>query len=95
MPDGSRQLSVAVITVEPNEVLLRPFGNETMGVEAMPMGIKIPGNEQLELRPGLKARAGFSLQELCGLAPPAVLRGFSATVRFGGAGLRRWRSRRL
>lgn len=29
--------------------LLRPFGNETMGVEAVPMGIKIPGNENLEL----------------------------------------------
>lgn len=81
MPDGSKQLSVAVITVEPNEVLesvghnrspalmrngqeaarwlhgsadealalLRPFENEFMGVEPVPMGIKIPGNEQVEL----------------------------------------------
>ena len=29
--------------------LLRPFDNETMGVEAVPMGIKIPGNENVEL----------------------------------------------
>lgn len=29
--------------------LLRPFGDETMGVEPVPMGIKIPGNENLEL----------------------------------------------
>jgi len=81
MPDGSRQLTVAIITVDPNEVLvsvghhrspallrdaeearlwlhgsadqalplLRPHGNETMGVEAVPMGIKIPGNQQVEL----------------------------------------------
>lgn len=33
--------------------LLRPARNETMGVEAVPMGIKIPGNEQLELPPAL------------------------------------------
>jgi putative SOS response-associated peptidase YedK len=81
MPDGSRQLTVAIITVDPNEVLvsvghhrspallrdadearlwlhgtadqalplLRPHSNETMGVEAVPMGIKIPGNQRLEL----------------------------------------------
>jgi putative SOS response-associated peptidase YedK len=81
MPDGSRQLTVAIITVDPNEVLvsvghhrspallrdadearlwlhgsadqalplLRPHGNETMGVEAVPMAIKIPGNQQVEL----------------------------------------------
>ena len=86
MPDGSRRLSVAVITVEPNEVLvsvghnrspallrsgqeaarwlhgskdealalLRPFENEFMGVEPVPMGIKIPGNEQVELPPVLR-----------------------------------------
>ncbi len=29
--------------------LLRPYENESMGVEAVPMGIKIPGNEQVEL----------------------------------------------
>ena len=29
--------------------LLRPHGNETMGVEAVPMGIKIPGNQEVEL----------------------------------------------
>lgn len=29
--------------------LLRPYENETMGVEAVPMGIKIPGNENVEL----------------------------------------------
>ena len=29
--------------------LLRPFENETMGVEAVPMGIKIPGNQKVEL----------------------------------------------
>jgi putative SOS response-associated peptidase YedK len=81
LPDGSRHLTVAVITVDPNEVLksvghhrspalmrdpeeaalwlhgdkqealrlLRPHGNETMGVEAVPMGIKIPGNQELEM----------------------------------------------
>lgn len=36
--------------------LLRPFGNETMGVEAVPMGIKIPGNQAVEL-PGSLLRA--------------------------------------
>jgi putative SOS response-associated peptidase YedK len=81
LPDGSRRLTVAVITVDPNEVLksvghhrspallrdpceaatwlhgnkgdalslLRPYANETMGVETVPMGIKIPGNQELEL----------------------------------------------
>jgi hypothetical protein len=29
--------------------LLRPHGNETMGVEAVPMGIKIPGNQVVEI----------------------------------------------
>jgi putative SOS response-associated peptidase YedK len=88
LPDGSKHLSVAVITVDPNEVLqsvghhrspallrdpeealtwlrgeksqalqlLRPFANETMGVEAVPMGIKIPGNENIELPRVLKKR---------------------------------------
>ena len=81
LPDGSRHLSVAIITVDPNEVLksvghhrspallrnpaeakswltsdrnealalLRPHENETMGVEPVPMGIKIPGNQGVEL----------------------------------------------
>ena len=29
--------------------LLRPYPDESMGVEAVPMGIKIPGNENLTL----------------------------------------------
>jgi len=33
--------------------LLRPYENETMGVEAVPMGIKIPGNENVLLPPEL------------------------------------------
>ena len=81
LPDGSRHLSVAIITVDPNEVLksvghhrspallrdpkeadvwlhgqkpealklLRPHENETMGVEAVPMGIKIPGNQDVDI----------------------------------------------
>lgn len=81
LADGSKHLTVTIITVDPNEVLksvghhrspallrggeearkwlradadearalLRPFENETMGVEAIPMGIKIPGNENVEL----------------------------------------------
>ena len=85
MPDGSRQLTAAVITVNPNEVLksvghhrspallqdedealqwmrgnsgdelklLRPYPDESMGVEAVPMGIKIPGNEAVDLPPPL------------------------------------------
>lgn len=95
LADGSRQLTAAVITVDPNAVLqavghhrspailrdgdeagvwlhgskeealalLRPFGNETMGVEQVPMGIKIPGNENVEL-PGVLTRpAQERLQE--------------------------------
>jgi len=85
LPDGSRHLTVAIITVDPNEVLrsvghhrspallrspeeaatwlhgskdqalplLRPHSNETMGVEAVPMGIKIPGNEAVEIPEGV------------------------------------------
>jgi putative SOS response-associated peptidase YedK len=81
LPDGSRHLTVAIITVDPNEVLLsvghhrspallrdteearswlhgtpdlalpllRPHANETMGVEPVPMGIKIPGNQEVDL----------------------------------------------
>ena len=81
MPDGSHTLTVAIVTVDPNEVLrsvghhrspalfrddataatwlhgpreealalLRPFDNETMGVEAVPMSIKIPGNQEVEI----------------------------------------------
>lgn len=88
MPDGSKRMTVAVITVEPNEVLvsvghnrspallrdpgealawmrgdsvdvlglLRPHPNETMGVEAVPMGIKIPGNQAVELPTALENR---------------------------------------
>ena len=88
LPDGSNHLTVAVITVDPNEVLqsvghhrspallrdpaealtwlrggkqealelLRPFGNETMGVEAVAMGIKIPGNQAVELPVALKRK---------------------------------------
>ena len=90
LADGSRHLTVAVITVDPNEILrsvghnrspallrssaeariwlhgnkeealalLRPHENETMGVEAIPMGIKIPGNEEVELPSVLMARQG-------------------------------------
>lgn len=79
--DGSRKMSISIITVEPNAVLksvghhrspailrapgeamnwlrapkeealnlLRPFPDESMGVEQVPMGIKIPGNEEIEL----------------------------------------------
>ncbi len=79
LPDQSVHLTTAVITVEPNEVLmavghhrspallrnpgeaktwlqgdrdqalelLRPYENETMGTEAVPMGIKIPGNQEV------------------------------------------------
>ena len=81
MPDGEPRLTVAIITVDPNDVLrsvghnrspallrnpdeaagwlhggksealalLRPYVNETMGVEAVPMGIKIPGNQAVAL----------------------------------------------
>ncbi len=79
--DGTKKLSISIITVEPNDVLksvghhrspallrnpgeaerwlrapkqealelLRPFPEESMGVEAVPMGIKIPGNEKITL----------------------------------------------
>lgn len=88
LPDGSPHLSVAVITVGPNEILksvghhrspallgdpdeaarwlhgskqdarglLRPHDNETMGVEAVPMGIKIPGNQAVEIPEVLKRK---------------------------------------
>ena len=88
LPDGEKRWSVAVVTVEPNEVLtsvghhrspallrspdeasewmrgepgaalelLRSYPNETMGVEAVPMGIKIPGNQAVELPGVLRAR---------------------------------------
>ena len=88
LPDGSRHLTVAIITVDPNDVLLsvghnrspailrgetealgwmrgdrhealpllRPYPNETMGVEAVPMGIKIPGNQAVEMPAVLKPR---------------------------------------
>lgn len=89
LADGSEQLSVAIITVEPNEVLksvghhrspallrdageaikwlrggrdqtlklLRPHPDESMGVEAVPMGIKIPGNQNVQL-PEILLRGG-------------------------------------
>lgn len=85
---GSPRDSVAIITVEPNEVLrsvghhrspallrdpteaecwlhgsedealelLRPYPNEGMGVEAMPMNIKIPGNQRVDLPEPLRQR---------------------------------------
>lgn len=37
--------------------ILRPFANESMGVEAVPMGIKIPGNENIELPDCLQNRS--------------------------------------
>jgi len=37
--------------------LLRPHENENMGVEAVPMGIKIPGNERVELPTALTRRS--------------------------------------
>lgn len=40
--------------------LLQPFPNESMGVEAVPMGIKIPGNENLSLPGCLKRRNAAS-----------------------------------
>lgn len=84
--DGSKKMSISIITVEPNEVLksvghhrspallsnpadaanwlrapredalqlLRPFPEEYMGAEKVPMGIKIPGNEEIELPGCLK-----------------------------------------
>jgi len=88
LPDGSNHLTVAVITVDPNEVLksvghhrspallrnpdeaalwlhsgkqdalrlLRPHSNETMGVEEVPMGIKIPGNQEVKIAEFLHSR---------------------------------------
>lgn len=35
--------------------LLRPSPDESMGVEAMPMNIKIPGNQAVEVPPALRA----------------------------------------
>lgn len=87
LPDGSRHVTVAIITVDPNEVLksvghhrspallghpgeaktwlhgdhnealalLRPHDNETMGVEPVPMGIKIPGNQEIDLPEPLRS----------------------------------------
>ena len=85
LPDGSRRLTTAIITVNPNEVLqsvghnrspallrdgaeaekwlngdkeealnlLRPYQNEAMGVEPIPMAIKIPGNQAVNMPPCL------------------------------------------
>jgi putative SOS response-associated peptidase YedK len=36
--------------------LLRPYENETMGVEAIPMAIKIPGNQAVDVPPRLLAQ---------------------------------------
>jgi putative SOS response-associated peptidase YedK len=90
LPDGGEGLSVAVVTVDPNEVLksighhrspallrdaaeaaawlhgsagealalLRHYPNDTMGVEAVPMSIKIPGNQEVRLPATLLDRAG-------------------------------------
>jgi len=86
--DGTKKLSISVITVEPNAVLksvghhrspailrnpheaacwlrapkmealelLRPFPDESMGVEEVPMAVKIPGNENITL-PGCLNRS--------------------------------------
>jgi putative SOS response-associated peptidase YedK len=86
--DGSKKMSISIITVEPNEVLksvghhrspailrnptevqcwlrapkqealelLRSFPNESMGVEEVPMGIKVPGNEKISLPESLGRR---------------------------------------
>ena len=86
--DGSKKMSMSIITVEPNEVLksvghhrspailrnptevqcwlrapkqealelLRPFPNESMGIEEVPMGIKIPGNEKISLPESMDRR---------------------------------------
>lgn len=37
--------------------LLRPFENETMGTEAVPMGIKIPGNQKVKMPAVLQGAA--------------------------------------
>lgn len=84
--DGTKKMSLSIITVEPNSVLksvghhrspailrdldaaetwlrapkpealelLRPFPEESMGVEQVSMGIKIPGNESITLPECLK-----------------------------------------
>jgi putative SOS response-associated peptidase YedK len=36
--------------------LLRPFPNDSMAVEEVPMGIKIPGNEKISLPESLGRR---------------------------------------
>jgi len=91
-PNGTKKISISIITVEPNDVLksvghhrspailrspdeaeqwlkapkqealglLRPFSNESMGVEQIPMGIKIPGNEDISLPPSLVNRGSKS-----------------------------------
>ncbi len=91
LPDGNEQMSIAIITVEPNKVLqsvghhrspallrdaseaktwlsgerdtalglLRPYPEESMAVEAVPMGIKIPGNQDVRL-PGVLTQGGDS-----------------------------------
>lgn len=88
LPDGSQYLSVAIITVDPNQVLtsvghhrspailrgpteaaqwmkgtkneaielLRPYPNETMAVEPVPMPIKIPGNQEVDLPAALRRK---------------------------------------
>lgn len=88
LSDGTRHLTVAIITVDPNDVLrsvghnrspalfqhpghakswlsaapqealqlLGPHPNETMGVESVPMGIKIPGNQAVEMPTALVKR---------------------------------------
>ncbi len=38
--------------------LLRPYDNETMGAEAIPMGIKIPGNQEIKMPAALERMAG-------------------------------------
>jgi putative SOS response-associated peptidase YedK len=48
---GSREQALA---------LLRPYPDECMGVESVPMGIKIPGNERVELPPPLETRRKIS-----------------------------------
>ena len=97
MDNGEKKLTVAVITVEPNDVLrsvghhrspallrspdeardwlrtdrqqarqiLRPHPDETMGVEAVPMGIKIPGNQDIELPETLRSRSGTKRKNGC------------------------------
>lgn len=39
--------------------LLRPYSDESMGVEETPMGIKIPGNQSVGIPPSLHKRAGL------------------------------------